>query len=39
MKKRRIIYLIVTLLFIVLSISILDRTDLSNNVMLSKVFK
>ena len=36
MKKRRIIYLIVTLLFIVLSISILDRTDLSNNVMLSK---
>ena len=39
MKKRRIIYLIVTLLFIVLSISILDRTDLSNNVMLSKAIQ
>ncbi|MBR3660908.1 MAG: YdcF family protein [Bacilli bacterium] len=36
MKKRRIMYLIVTLIFIILSISILNKTDLSNNVMLSK---
>ena len=36
MKKRGIIYLIVTLIFIILTISILKQTDLSNNVMLSK---
>lgn len=36
MKKRRIIYLIVTIIFIFLTIAILKRTDLSNNVMLSK---
>ena len=36
MKKRRIIYLIITLIFIILTITILKKTDLSNNVMLSK---
>ena len=36
MKKRSIIYLIVTLIFICLTFLILKRTDLSNNVMLSK---
>ena len=36
MKKRRIIYLIVTLIFIILTINILSITDLSNNVTLSK---
>lgn len=36
MKKRRIIYLIVTIIFIFLTITILKRTDLSDNVMLSK---
>ncbi len=36
MKKRRIVYLIVTIIFILLTITILKRTDLSNNVMLSK---
>ena len=36
MNKRRVIYLIVTLLLIILTIGILKRTDLSNNVMLSK---
>ncbi len=36
MNKRRIIYLIVTLIFIILTITILKRTDLSNNVALSK---
>ena len=36
MKKRRIIYLIVTLVFIVLTVGILTKTDLSNNIMLSK---
>lgn len=36
MKKRRIIYLIVTLIFMFLTISILKRTNLSNNVALSK---
>ena len=36
MNKRKLIYLIVTLLFVFLSILILRRTDLSNNVMLSK---
>ncbi len=39
MKKRRIIYLIITLLFIALSIMILKRTDLSNNVQLSKAIQ
>ena len=36
MSKRRIIYLIVTLVFIFLSILILKNTDLTNNVLLSK---
>ena len=36
MNKRKLIYLIVTLIFIVLSIGILLKTDLSNNVILSK---
>ena len=36
MKKRKIIYLIVTLLFIVFTLIILSKTDLSNNVALSK---
>ena len=36
MKKRGIIYLCVTLLFIILTFIILSRTDLSNNVLLSK---
>ena len=36
MKKRNIIYLIITLIFIVLSIAILKKTDLSNSVLLSK---
>ena len=36
MKKRRIIYTIVTLLFIILTISILDKTNLTDNVALSK---
>ncbi len=39
MKKRRIIYLIVTLIFIVLSCYILSKTDLSNNVFLSKAIQ
>jgi len=36
MKKRRIIYLIVTLLLIFLTFFILKRTDMTNNVLLSK---
>ncbi len=36
MKKRRIIYLIVSLLFIILSTIILSKTDMQNNVILSK---
>ena len=36
MRKRRIIYLIVTIIFIFLTILILRKTDMSNNVMLSK---
>ena len=36
MNKRRIIYLLVTLLFIGLTITILEYTDMSNNVLLSK---
>ncbi len=36
MKKRNIIYLFITLLFIALTITILHKTDLSNNVALSK---
>ena len=35
-RKRRIIYLIVTLIFVILASIILSRTDLSNNVLLSK---
>ena len=36
MKKNRIIYLIVTIVFIFLTIFILKTTDLSNNILLSK---
>lgn len=36
MKKRNIIYLLITLLFIFISVSILHNTDMSNNVLLSK---
>ena len=36
MKKRRIIYLIVTILFILLTIFILKKTDMTDNVLLSK---
>ncbi|MBR4619063.1 MAG: YdcF family protein [Bacilli bacterium] len=36
MKKRRILYLFITLLFVVLTIFILKKTDMSNNVLLSK---
>ena len=36
MKKEKIIYLLITILFIFLSITILKHTDLSNNVLLSK---
>ena len=36
MTKRKIIYLIVTLVFIFFSINILSRTNLSNDVALSK---
>ena len=36
MKKRGIIYLIITIIFIVLSIAILRTTDLKDNIMLSK---
>ena len=36
MKKRRIIYLCVTLIFIILTIMILNATDMSSNVLLSK---
>lgn len=39
MKKRRIIYLIVTLLFIFLTIDILHKTNLSNSVELSKAIQ
>lgn len=39
MKKRGIIYLIVTIAFIFISILILKTTDLSNNVMLSKAIQ
>ena len=39
MKKRRIIYIIVTLIFIFLSALILFKTDLSNNVILSKAIQ
>ena len=36
MKKRRIIYLFVSLLFVILTIVILNKTDMSNNILLSK---
>ncbi|MBQ9181082.1 MAG: YdcF family protein [Bacilli bacterium] len=36
MKKSRIIYFFVTLIFVILSIFILSKTDISNNVLLSK---
>ena len=39
MKKRWIIYLIITILFILISIGILRHTDLSNNVDLSKAIQ
>ena len=35
-KKSRILYLVVTIIFIILTFGILKRTDLSNNVMLAK---
>ena len=36
MKKRWVLYLIITILFILITVSILSRTNLSNNVDLSK---
>ena len=36
MKKRNIIYLIITIIFIALTILILKKTDMSDNVLLSK---
>ena len=36
MKKRNIIYLIITILFIAISFIILRKTDMTNNVLLSK---
>ncbi len=36
MKKRGIIYLIITIIFIIFTIAILKTTDLSNNIMVSK---
>ena len=36
MKKRGIIYLVITIIFIFLTITILKKTDLSNSVLLSK---
>ena len=39
MKKRGIIYLIITIIFIASAIAILKTTDLSNNVMLSKAIQ
>ena len=39
MKKRWIIYLIITIIFIFLSILLLTKTDLSNNVDLSKTIQ
>ena len=39
MKKRWIIYLIITLIFIIFTIAILKTTDLSTNVMLSKAIQ
>ena len=39
MKKRGVIYLIVTIIFIVLCFLILTKTDLSNNILLSKAIQ
>ena len=39
MKKRNIIYLLITLLFIVLTITILSNVNLADNVMLSKAIQ
>ena len=36
LNKKRIIYLIITILFIITSFIILSKTDLHNNIMLSK---
>ena len=36
MKKNRIIYLIVTLIFIIAGLTILSKTELTNSVALSK---
>ena len=36
MKKRRLIYLIITIVFILLTFIILNKTDMSNNVLISK---
>ena len=39
MKKRGLIYLIITIIFIILTIAILKTTDMSNNIMLSKAIQ
>ena len=39
MKKNRIVYLIATLIFIALSILIIEKTDISNSVLLSKAIQ
>ena len=36
MKKRGLIYLVVTIIFIILTIGILKATNLSNNIALAK---
>lgn len=39
MKKRRIFYCIVTIVFILLSVIILSKTNLNNNIELSKAIQ
>ena len=39
MKKRSFIYLLITIIFIVIATVILNKTDMSNNVMLSKTIQ
>ena len=39
MKKRRVLYLIVTLIFVFLTIAILSETNLADNVALSKAIQ
>lgn len=36
MKKKKIVYLLITIIFLILSILLLNKTDLSNNIALSK---